>query len=134
MDNVPVAMPANTAGQVPPVVMPETGMEIALQTGMSETGEAVWNKIDGTSTGAATNEPMAPESAAHGRDYAVLCLLTSTNVLNFVDRQLLGSFANFIKPDLGLSNTQVRKCCFLVLVRQCNVAGISLVCGGSSAC
>ena len=28
------------------------------------------------------------------------------NVMNFVDRQLLASFANFIVPDLGLSNTQ----------------------------
>ena len=29
------------------------------------------------------------------------------NVMNFVDRQLLASFANFIVPDLGLSNTQI---------------------------
>ncbi len=28
------------------------------------------------------------------------------NVMNFVDRQLLASFANFIVPDLGLTNTQ----------------------------
>ncbi|MEZ5559540.1 MAG: MFS transporter [Pseudomonadales bacterium] len=40
------------------------------------------------------------------RHYAFLCFLTLLNVMNFVDRQLLSSFANFIVPDLGLSNTQ----------------------------
>ena len=40
------------------------------------------------------------------RDYVLLCFLTLLNVMNFVDRQLLASFANFIVPDLGLSNTQ----------------------------
>lgn len=38
--------------------------------------------------------------------YAFLGFLTLLNVMNFVDRQLLASFANFIVPDLGLSNTQ----------------------------
>jgi MFS family permease len=40
------------------------------------------------------------------RQIAFLCLLTLLNVVNFVDRQLLASFANFIVPDLGLTNTQ----------------------------
>ncbi len=40
------------------------------------------------------------------RHYVFLCFLTLLNVMNFVDRQLLASFANFIVPDLGLSNTQ----------------------------
>jgi MFS family permease len=40
------------------------------------------------------------------RQYVFLCFLTLLNVMNFVDRQLLASFANFIVPDLGLSNTQ----------------------------
>ena len=40
------------------------------------------------------------------RHYAFLCFLTLLNVMNFVDRQLLSSFANFIVPDLGLTNTQ----------------------------
>lgn len=35
-----------------------------------------------------------------------LIFLTFINVLNFVDRQLLASFANFIVPDLGLSDGQ----------------------------
>jgi len=40
------------------------------------------------------------------RHFAFLGLLTLLNVLNFVDRQLLASFANFVIPDLGLTNTQ----------------------------
>ena len=40
------------------------------------------------------------------RHYVFLCFLTILNVMNFVDRQLLASFANFIVPDLGLTNTQ----------------------------
>ena len=46
------------------------------------------------------------DSAAAPRHYAFLGFLTLLNVMNFVDRQLLGSFANFIVPDLGLTNTQ----------------------------
>ncbi len=41
-----------------------------------------------------------------GRHYWFLSFLTLLNVMNFVDRQLLSSFANFIVPDLGLTNTQ----------------------------
>ena len=39
-------------------------------------------------------------------DYGFLLFLTLLNVMNFVDRQLLASFANFIVPELGLTNTQ----------------------------
>ena len=39
-------------------------------------------------------------------NYLFLVFLTLLNVLNLVDRQLLASFANYIKPDLGLSDTQ----------------------------
>ena len=35
-----------------------------------------------------------------------LLFLTFLNILNFIDRQLLSSFANWIVPELGLSNTQ----------------------------
>ena len=38
--------------------------------------------------------------------HLLLALLTLINVLNFVDRQLIASFANDIKPDLDLSNFQ----------------------------
>jgi MFS family permease len=40
------------------------------------------------------------------RHYAFLTFLTLLNVMNFVDRQLLASFANFIVPELELTNTQ----------------------------
>jgi MFS transporter, Spinster family, sphingosine-1-phosphate transporter len=46
------------------------------------------------------------DRAMSAKQFAFLCLLTLLNVLNFVDRQLLASFANFIVPDLGLTNTQ----------------------------
>ena len=39
-------------------------------------------------------------------NYIFLGFLILLNVMNFVDRQLLASFANFIIPDLGLTNTQ----------------------------
>ena len=38
--------------------------------------------------------------------YAFLGFLMLLNVMNFVDRQLLSSFANFIVPDLGLTDGQ----------------------------
>ncbi|MBT3992441.1 MAG: MFS transporter [Gammaproteobacteria bacterium] len=38
--------------------------------------------------------------------YQLLGFLTTLNVLNFIDRQLLTSFSNFIVPDLNLTNTQ----------------------------
>ncbi len=40
------------------------------------------------------------------RHYGFLAFLTLLNVMNFVDRQLLASFANFIVPELELTNTQ----------------------------
>ena len=40
------------------------------------------------------------------KDYIFLSFLILLNVMNFVDRQLLASFANFIIPDLSLTNTQ----------------------------
>ncbi len=45
-------------------------------------------------------------SSIEGRHYAFLVFLTLLNVMNFVDRNLLASFANFIVPDLGLTNTE----------------------------
>jgi MFS family permease len=40
------------------------------------------------------------------RHYVFLTFLTLLNVMNFVDRQLLSSFANFIVPDLQLTNAE----------------------------
>ncbi len=48
---------------------------------------------------------MADERV-EARNYAFLGFLTLLNVMNFVDRQLLASFANFVVPDLGLTNAQ----------------------------
>lgn len=49
-----------------------------------------------------------PHASEHSSasSWGLLALLTVINVLNFVDRQLLPSFANFIKPELELSDTQ----------------------------
>ena len=38
--------------------------------------------------------------------YRLLFFLTLLNLLNFVDRQLIASFANFIKPELELTNAE----------------------------
>lgn len=46
------------------------------------------------------------EASRTASRWGLLALLTVINVLNFVDRQLLPSFANFIKPELGLSDTE----------------------------
>lgn len=44
---------------------------------------------------------MVPASS-----YRLLLLLTIMNVMNFVDRSLLSSFASFIVPELNLTNTE----------------------------
>lgn len=55
---------------------------------------------------AQTSGEPASGVAAKSSAWGLLVLLTTINVLNFVDRQLLPSFANFIKPDLNLTDTQ----------------------------
>lgn len=64
----------------------------------------------------ATDQPVsgaAAAGAAQGKDwvntrgdYLFLMFLMLLNIMNFVDRQLLASFANFIIPELELTNTQ----------------------------
>ncbi len=56
--------------------------------------------------------------------YSLLALLTLLNVLNFVDRQLISSFANFIVPDLGLTNTEFGLITGLFFVVFYAVAGL----------
>ncbi len=46
------------------------------------------------------------EPVVRSRDIGFLLFLTLLNIINFVDRQLLPSFANWIVPELGLTNTQ----------------------------
>jgi MFS family permease len=60
---------------------------------------------------------------AHG-GYGLLVLLTLMNVLNFVDRQLLSSFANFIVPDLNLTNTEFGLLTGMVFIVFYAVAGV----------
>ena len=40
------------------------------------------------------------------KSYSILGFLTVLNIVNFIDRQLLTSFSNFIVPELELTNTQ----------------------------
>lgn len=55
----------------------------------------------------ATNSASNDEHSTGGHSaYLLLAFLSLLNCLNFVDRQLIASFANFIVPELGLSNTQ----------------------------
>lgn len=56
--------------------------------------------------------------------YGLLAFLTLINVMNFVDRQLLSSFANFIVPDLGLTNTQFGLLTGLIFIVFYAVAGL----------
>lgn len=63
------------------------------------------------------------QGAARG-GYGLLVLLTLMNVLNFVDRQLLSSFANFIVPDLNLTNTEFGLLTGLVFIVFYAVAGV----------
>ncbi|MFT5691765.1 MAG: MFS family permease, partial [Oceanicoccus sp.] len=46
------------------------------------------------------------EEKVAAKHYTFLGFLTLLNVLNFVDRQLISSFSNYIVPDLGLTNTE----------------------------
>ena len=67
---------------------------------------------------------MGQEQGASARDYGFLMFLTLLNVMNFVDRQLLASFANWIVPDLGLSNTQFGLLTGLIFIFFYSVAGV----------
>ncbi len=64
------------------------------------------------------------EEGSSARDYGFLMFLTLLNVMNFVDRQLLASFANWIVPDLGLSNTQFGLLTGLIFIFFYSVAGV----------
>lgn len=71
------------------------------------------------------DNPAAPAARQVSQgDYGLLILLTLMNVLNFVDRQLLSSFANFIVPDLQLTNTEFGLLTGLVFLVFYAVAGL----------
>jgi MFS family permease len=67
---------------------------------------------------------MSEDSRISAGSYAFLVFLTLLNVMNFVDRQLLASFANFIVPDLGLTNTQFGLLTGLFFLFFYSVAGL----------
>ena len=52
------------------------------------------------------NDETSQQKDASIGDYGFLVFLTMINVLNVVDRQLIASLANWIKPELNLTNTQ----------------------------
>lgn len=65
----------------------------------------------------------ADEKVTNG-SYVFLGFLTLLNVMNFVDRQLLASFANSIVPELGLTNTQFGLLTGLVFIFFYSVMGL----------
>lgn len=70
--------------------------------------------------------PRAPgdERPAGPREYAFLCLLTGLNVINLIDRQLLAGFANFIVPNLALTNAQFGLLTGLLFLVSYSVMGL----------
>lgn len=68
--------------------------------------------------------PQSDDGGGTKVGYGLLVLLAIMNVLNFVDRQLLSSFANFIVPDLGLTNTEFGLLTGLVFIVFYAVAGL----------
>ncbi len=67
---------------------------------------------------------LADDTIVSGGDYAFLGFLTLLNVMNFVDRPLLSSFANFIVPDLNLTDTQFGLLTGLVFIIFYSVMGL----------
>ncbi|MDA9625461.1 MFS transporter [Luminiphilus sp.] len=66
----------------------------------------------------------AEERDASLGDYGFLFFLTTINVLNVVDRQLIASMANWIKPELNLTNTQFGLLTGLIFILFYAVAGV----------
>ena len=79
---------------------------------------AVENDSNGVSSEAEVDKPNVRG------DYLFLLFLMLLNVVNFVDRQLLGSFANFIIPDLQLTNGQFGLLTGLVFLFFYSVMGL----------
>ncbi len=67
------------------------------------------------------NDKVSEPSA---KDFGFLSFLTLINVLCVVDRQLIASMANWIKPDLNLTNTQFGLLTGLIFIVFYGVAGV----------
>lgn len=70
------------------------------------------------------NEDTWQQREATVGDYGFLMFLTLINVFNVVDRQLLASMANWIKPELNLTNTQFGLLTGLIFIVFYAVAGV----------
>lgn len=79
--------------------------------------------IDNAKRSLAINTNLGSEKVER-RHYVFLCFLTVLNVMNFVDRQLLASFANFIVPDLQLTNTEFGLLTGLVFIAFYAIMGL----------
>ena len=71
-----------------------------------------------------TQPSKEPATVPTREAYGLLVFLTLLNVMNFVDRQLLASFSNFIVPDLGLTNTEFGLLTGLIFLAFYSVAGL----------
>lgn len=69
------------------------------------------------------DETPSQRDAAFG-DYGFLAFLTVINVINVVDRQLIASLANWIKPELNLTNTQFGLLTGLIFILFYAFAGV----------
>ena len=70
-------------------------------------------------------KPLVNESEQiKSSDIAFLLFLSLINVINFIDRQLLISFANWIKPELNLSNFEFGLLAGLVFIFFYAVMGL----------
>ncbi|MDC0068818.1 MFS transporter [Gammaproteobacteria bacterium] len=69
-------------------------------------------------------DEVPQERNARIGDYGFLMFLTMINVLNVVDRQLIASMANWIKPELNLTNTQFGLLTGLIFLLFYAVAGV----------
>lgn len=70
------------------------------------------------------NNNMPINDRISSSDMSFLCLLTSLNILNMLDRNLMSAFANYIVPDLGLSNTEYGLLTGLVFLIFYSIAGM----------
>lgn len=72
----------------------------------------------------ARNSDVQADRLVSAAPYGLLFLLTVTNALNFVDRNLLASFANYLKPELNLTDTQFGLLTGIVFLLFYAVAGL----------
>ncbi|HPW21223.1 MAG TPA: MFS transporter [Vicinamibacterales bacterium] len=70
--------------------------------------------------------PAGPAGLVPGRPWALLWLMAGFNVLNFVDRQLVGSLAPLLMADLQISRAQIGLLAGFAFVLCYTVAGMAI--------